>query len=330
LTAEVDLNGEPWLPAASKRNAESRFDDDRRRRILLVFLITAAVVSCALALAAWRGKRDVRVVAGLGGLAVALSVTAWAIRPATLPGAAGAPDSWLVNSAMAFNKAGVPALQSATGPAAQAGSLPELAERLAARLAKSPDDPSGWSLLATTYRQLGRETEAAEAERRAIEAGADPATLGQGHPAFMGLAGATGTPAMAAAAQSPAAKYVIAGQRLKVQRKFHEAELEFRKAVEADPGDADSWADLADCAAVAAGHDLTVGREAIDRALAINPQHRKALWLRASLELQEGRSAAAAATWRTLSALVPPGSPDARVIAANIAEADGLAARAGG
>jgi cytochrome c-type biogenesis protein CcmH len=115
------------------------------------------------------------------------------------------------------------------------------------------------------------------------------------------------------------------GQRLRVQRRFAEAAASFQKAVEIDPADADAWADLADSAAAAAGKDLTVGREAILRALAIDPRHRKALWLRASLELQEGRYAEAAATWRELQPLVAAGSSDARVIAANIVEADALA-----
>ena len=42
------------------------------------------------------------------------------------------------------------------------------------------------------------------------------------------------------------------GEQLRVQRRFAEAEAAYRKAVEADPMDADSWADLADCAAAAA------------------------------------------------------------------------------
>lgn len=117
----------------------------------------------------------------------------------------------------------------------------------------------------------------------------------------------------------------LEGQRLRVQRRFAEAAASFQRAVDADPMDADAWADLADSSAAAAGKDLTVGREAILRALAIAPRHRKALWLRASLELQEGRYADAAATWRVLQPLVEPGSSDARVIAANIAEADALA-----
>jgi tetratricopeptide (TPR) repeat protein len=118
---------------------------------------------------------------------------------------------------------------------------------------------------------------------------------------------------------------VLEGQRLRVQRRFAEAAASYRRAVEANPADADSWADLADCLSAAAGKDLTAGRDAIEQALAIDPRHRKALWLRASLELQEGRYATAAATWRQLQPLVASGSSDARVIAANIAEAEALA-----
>lgn len=121
----------------------------------------------------------------------------------------------------------------------------------------------------------------------------------------------------------------IQGQQLRVQRRFAEAREVYREIVKANPADADAWAHLADCEAAAAGKDLRKGRDAIMHALAIDPRHRKALWLRASLELQERQYAAAAATWRELAALVPAESSDARVIAANIAEADALAGMAG-
>lgn len=118
---------------------------------------------------------------------------------------------------------------------------------------------------------------------------------------------------------------MLEGQRLRVERRFAEAAESFRAVVADDPANADAWADLADCLAADAGRDLTVSRDAIGRALAIEPHHLKALWLRASLELQEMRYAEAAATWRQLGALVPAGSGDARIIAANVAEADALA-----
>jgi tetratricopeptide (TPR) repeat protein len=141
-----------------------------------------------------------------------------------------------------------------------------------------------------------------------------PITDGR-HPALPGVAGGAADARQAA----------LEGERLRVQRRFAEAAAKFHEAALADPGNADSWADLADSTAAAAGNDLTAGRDAIERALAIDPRHRKALWLRASLELQEGRYAAAAATWRELLPLVNEGTGDARVIAANIAEADALA-----
>jgi cytochrome c-type biogenesis protein CcmH/NrfG len=134
-------------------------------------------------------------------------------------------------------------------------------------------------------------------------------------------------------ASRPAARttdLALEGERLRVERRFAEAAEAFGEAVRANPQDADAWADLADSQAAAAGRDLTKGREAIHQALAIDPRHRKALWLRASLELQERRYEAAAATWRELAALVEPGSADARVIAANIVEADSLAGSAQG
>ena len=136
---------------------------------------------------------------------------------------------------------------------------------------------------------------------------------------------ARGHAAMPAADQTAARQFAFEGQKLRVQRRFAEAADAYHQAVSADPMDADSWADLADSAAAASGNDLTKGRDAIMRALEIDPQHRKALWLRASLELQERRYAAAADTWRELQALLAPGSADARVVAANIVEADGLA-----
>lgn len=122
----------------------------------------------------------------------------------------------------------------------------------------------------------------------------------------------------------------IRGQRLRVERRFAEARDVYLELLKLNPTDADAWAHLADCQAAAAGRDLTQGRDAIMHALAIDPRHQKALWLRASLELQEKQYAAAAATWRELEKLVPEGSSDARVIAANIEEADGLARTAAG
>jgi len=293
---------------------------------MMAFLILAAAVAGSALIVAWRRRERLGIAAGLSGLAGALALAAWLIGPRFISGEADTPNAWLVESAMAFNKPDLLALQGATGAITQAAPLPELADRLAARLEKSPDDAAGWMLLATTYRQLGREPDAAAAERRASEAVGGPVIASDLHWQTMSAPGTAAMHDATATGPSLATQYVREGQRLRVQRKFSEAAQAFRGAVEADPTDADSWADLADSAAAAAGNDLTVGRKAIQQALAIDPRHRKALWLRASLELQERNFTAAAVTWRTLEALVAPGSPDARVISANIAEAEALAA----
>ena len=290
---------------------------------MIVLPVSAAFVVLAAMIVAWRAGRGTPVLVGLGALAGALAVAAWLVWPGADAVSGHAPEPWLVDSAQAFNK---PPLAAVQGPA---GSLPELADRLAARLAASPDDPAGWSLLAATYRQLGRDAEAEAAGKRAAEPGADPALADDMHPFSRATGAGSSLVQSVTSGSKAAARYVAEGQQYRIQRKFPEAAEAFRKAVDADPGDADSWADLADSAASAAGRDLTVSRDAIRHALGINPGHRKALWLRASLELQERQYAQAAQTWRTLSVLVEPGSPDARVIAANISEADSLAAGTG-
>ena len=63
----------------------------------------------------------------------------------------------------------------------------------------------------------------------------------------------------------------------------------------------------------------------IDRALALDPRHTKALWLKASLAHEQHRYKDALATWQRLLTLVPPGSSDARIVEANLAEASRLA-----
>ena len=88
---------------------------------------------------------------------------------------------------------------------------------------------------------------------------------------------------------------------------------------------ADSWADYADAQASMTGHLAGEPEKALAEALALDPQHTKALWLKASLAYEQRRYSDALATWQKLLALVPPGSSDARIVEANIAEATRLA-----
>ena len=113
----------------------------------------------------------------------------------------------------------------------------------------------------------------------------------------------------------------------------HRRKREFRQACElyaavAKDGamTADAWADFADAQASLAGHIAGEPARAIAAALALEPRHPKALWLKASLAHEEGRYADALATWKLLLAVVPADSSDARIVEANIAEASRLAA----
>ena len=110
------------------------------------------------------------------------------------------------------------------------------------------------------------------------------------------------------------------------KRQFREA-CDLYAAVAAQGAmNASAWADYADAQASLAGRISGEPARAINAALAMDPGHPKALWLQASLAHEEHRYRDALATWQRLLAVVPPGSSDARIIEANIAEATRLTA----
>ncbi len=117
--------------------------------------------------------------------------------------------------------------------------------------------------------------------------------------------------------------------QLRSARNFTGARDVYARIVNATPGDADAWADFADASAAAADGDLNAGAVGIDHALRIDPNHAKALWLKASLELQSKHYASAATLWQRLLAQLPSESNDARIVRANLDEARALAARTG-
>ena len=118
-----------------------------------------------------------------------------------------------------------------------------------------------------------------------------------------------------------------AAEQLRVDGKYAEARDAFRRLAARMPQDADAWADAADCAAAAAAGNLDAGAADIEHALGAQPTHPKALWLKASLELQHKRYGAAAALWERLLAVLPADSEDRRTVQANLDEARALAAK---
>jgi hypothetical protein len=159
----------------------------------------------------------------------------------------------------------------------------------------------------------------------ASAAGSGP-MLGTDKP-MSGSAG--GSPAAARPGGPKAAALRTQADQLRQGKRFTDARDAYARLVKLVPEDADAWADLADASAAAAGGDLKAGAAAIDKALLADPDHLKALWLKASLELQEKRYTTAMELWHHLLGQLPAGSNDAQIVSANLAETRVLAAREG-
>lgn len=119
---------------------------------------------------------------------------------------------------------------------------------------------------------------------------------------------------------------LVRADALRRERKFPEAVAAYRGVVATGHMTADAWADFADALASANSSFQGEAIAAIDHALALDPRHAKALWLKASYQHEQHHYDDAARTWKTLLAVVPPGSSDARIIQANLSEATRLAA----
>jgi tetratricopeptide (TPR) repeat protein len=155
-------------------------------------------------------------------------------------------------------------------------------------------------------------------------------TLDDAVRASVGILGGGTGPAMLGdaapelAAGTPAALLARAEVQRR-QRRFPQAVDTYKKVIAEGGMSADAWADYADAIGAITSSLKGEPEAAIGRALAMNPRHAKALWLKASLEHETREYVAAAATWRELLAVVPPDSSDARIIEANIAQAVKLA-----
>lgn len=132
------------------------------------------------------------------------------------------------------------------------------------------------------------------------------------------------------AAPDNPAHWLALAQTQRLARDYPAAVRAYAAALKLDDRNADAWADYADALASANGRRLAgEPAKAIARVLALEPKHLKGLWLAASLDMELRQYADALGRWRQLKSALPEGSPDAAIIDANIAEAQGLAAGAG-
>jgi len=215
-----------------------------------------------------------------------------------------------------------------SGPGANAGSMEAATAALAARLAAQGGMDKDWELLAQSYDFLGRSAEAQQArQHKASLQGSLQESVTNSLRLLRGTQPRSSGTMAAASGDRPSADLLQQAEEHRRKREFQQACATYRVVIAAGGMTADSWADYADALASAnpAGSLRGEPGRAIEQALALDPRHAKALWLKASLAHEEHRYQEALATWRRLLALMPAGSSDARIIQANIAEATRLA-----
>jgi len=121
--------------------------------------------------------------------------------------------------------------------------------------------------------------------------------------------------------------WTMLGRSYLVLEQFDKALPALEHAVSLNDGDAQLLADYADALAMTSGQTLE-GRpsELIERALAIDPNNQKALWLAGTAAYERSEYPLAIKYWTRLKAQAPPDSEVARAMDGNIAEARTLMA----
>jgi cytochrome c-type biogenesis protein CcmH/NrfG len=241
---------------------------------------------------------------------------------------------------------GAQVVQTAAHPTMSASSAGEPAEsmesavaRVEARVAGNGGSREDWLLLAQSYEYLGRSEDAQRARTKAESAST---TAPQSNTAAATVSAAVTAAATPAALVSSAeleqktranprdadAWLALAGLYRR-QHEYAKARDAYGHLVQLKRMDADAWADQADVLASLTNGSLR-GEPArsIERALALKPNHAKALWLKASLAHEERRYADALAVWKKLRAVLPAESPDTAIVDENIREASQLAGAA--
>jgi cytochrome c-type biogenesis protein CcmH len=117
--------------------------------------------------------------------------------------------------------------------------------------------------------------------------------------------------------------WVLLAHSYQALERFTEAADAYARADALIPNNASLLADYADTLAMAQGRKLEGAPAAlIQRALAIDPKHKKALALAGTVTLETHDLDASIAYWRRLAAELPAGSDEARQVADVIAEVD--------
>jgi len=214
--------------------------------------------------------------------------------------------------------------EGAVGESSQ--SLEAAAETLSVCLASQGGSDADWELLAKSYEVLGRQADVERARRHEASIARDIQDSVLASAPILANLRVTGAPAITAnaAALDPASRLLASADEDRRKRDFVRACAEYENVAAMNRMTADAWADYADALGSRDGRLSGQAAMAINRALALAPRHTKALWLKASLEHEQGHYAEALATWKRLLAVLPPGSSDAQIVETNVAEASRL------
>ncbi len=115
--------------------------------------------------------------------------------------------------------------------------------------------------------------------------------------------------------------WVRLARAYKVQGRLPEAEAAYGKAAPLVDTDPDLLAQYADVLATRSGNLEGRPLALVNKALALNPKHPMALMLAANAAYRRADYAKAVAYWETVLTALPPGSPDATQVQAEIADA---------
>jgi len=122
-----------------------------------------------------------------------------------------------------------------------------------------------------------------------------------------------------------AAGWTMLGRSYIVLERFEDARAALEKAASLNQNDPQLLADLADSLAMTSGESLRgKPQELILRALALDPNNQKALWLAGTAAYEQSDYPQALKYWRKLYKMLPEGSETAQTMAGNIAEAQSL------
>jgi cytochrome c-type biogenesis protein CcmH len=299
----------------------------------------AGVASAFVLLRLWQsGTTGMRRIGGSINGWVAASVVVFLLGAVAIYSKVGNPQLAVSeNTAVATQVADHAAAQSSSSNTS-AGSMAEVTARLAAKLAKGGGSDADWQLLQQSYEFLGDKEAAALAAQHKLPSNAvtnkaaDVGALTASATALESKSSDDVTKYQASVTANPkdASSWRALAEAYRAERQFPQANAAFAQLVKLKAMDADAWADYADAAASEHGALANdVSRTALSNALKLNAKHPKALWLQASLFLEEKRYPETLKTWQSLRSVIADDSADAKIIDANIAEAQSLMAPAG-